>query len=455
VIGPGSPSRQTLWRWHFYAGVLVWPFILVLAASGAFYLFKPQVDRWEERAFHGPPTGDAVAPSAQVRAALAVNPGAAFAYYRLPERPGDAALVHLALPGHGAMRDVFVSPQGRVVGGLDPETRLIAWDRQLHGQLLLGRKGSWLVELVASWTIVLIVSGLWLWWPGGQGVSGILWPRLAARGRALWRDLHAVTGFWVSGLALVLLLTGLPWADAWGSLFKLVREQGGLTRAAQDWTIGGKPADLHAEHDHAAMTHMAGVAPSLAPYAPAANTLDALAAIAAARHIAFPALVIPPGMPAGEGGAGKPGNGWVIRSDAQDRPLRQTLRYDATGARLLAHETFAGKHWIDRVIGYGVAWHEGQLLGWVNQLVGLLTALALWLVAISAFIMWRRRKPGDRLGAPRRAGPVLTGWRVRLALGVLLIWLPLFTASLAAILLLEWAILRRIPRVAGWLGLSA
>jgi uncharacterized iron-regulated membrane protein len=159
-------------------------------------------------------------------------------------------------------------------------------------------------------------------------------------------------------------------------------------------------------------------------------------------------------MPVGEGGAGKPGNGWVIRSDVQNRPCRETLRYDATGAQLHAHETFAGKHWIDRVIGYGVAWHEGQLFGWLNQLVGLLTALALWLVAISAFIMWRRRKPANRLGAPGRAGQVLTGWRVRLAFVFLLVWLPLFTASLTAILLLEWAVLRRIPAVARWLNLT-
>lgn len=452
-------SWATLWRWHFYAGVLVWPFVLVLAASGAFYLFKPQVDRWEERAFHAHPTTDAAAPSAQARAALAANPGAAFAAYRLPERPGDAAMVHLALPGHGAMRDVFVSPQGRVLGSLDPETRLIAWDRKLHGQLLLGRRGSWLVELVASWTIVLILSGLWLWWPRDTRPAGSFRPDLSAKGRRFWRDLHAVTGFWVSGLALLLLFTGLPWADAWGSLFKAVREQAGLTRSAQDWSIGGgfagggKPADLHAEHDHAAMAHMSGMGPSLAPYSPAANTLDALAGIAAVRHLAFPVLVIPPGMPAGEGGAGKPGKGWTIRSDTQNRPLRETLRYDRSGTRLLSHDVFSGKHWVDRVVGYGVAWHEGQLFGWFNQLVGLLTALALWLVAISAFVMWRRRRPAMQLGAPPRAGAVLTGWRVRLALVALLVWLPLFTASLAAILLLEWAVLRRIPPVARWLGL--
>ncbi|MDE2403701.1 MAG: PepSY domain-containing protein [Sphingomonadales bacterium] len=451
---------RTLWRWHFYAGLLVIPFVIVLSLSGALYLFKPQVERWEERAFHNLPTAGAVAPSAQVAAALAAHPGTRLAFYRLPERAGDAAMVHLALPGH-RMRDVFVSPQGRVLGALDPETRVIAWDRRLHGQLLFDRSGSILVELLASWTIVLILSGLALWWPRGGGPAGVVWPRLGRRGRPLWRDLHAVTGFWVSALALVLLFTGLPWAQSWGSAFKLARGELGLMQGPQDWTIGGKPADgddLHAEHNHAAMAAgMAGMdhAMPATPFpARDAATLDVMAALAARANLAFPAEVVPPGMPSGEGGSGKPASGWVIKSDAQNRPLRVTIRYDAGGTHRLSREDFADRHWIDRVIGYGVAWHEGQLFGWINQLIGVFTAAALVLVAVSGFVLWRRRKPAGGLGAPPGSGTWPKGWGFRLTLLALMVWLPLFTASLLVVMLLEAAVLRHIPAARNWLGLS-
>ena len=40
---------RTIWRWHFYAALFVVPMVLILATSGAIYLFKPQIDRWEER----------------------------------------------------------------------------------------------------------------------------------------------------------------------------------------------------------------------------------------------------------------------------------------------------------------------------------------------------------------------------------------------------------------------
>jgi uncharacterized iron-regulated membrane protein len=45
---------RTIWRWHFYAGLFVMPFILILSVTGAIYLFKPQIDRWEERKYHSP-----------------------------------------------------------------------------------------------------------------------------------------------------------------------------------------------------------------------------------------------------------------------------------------------------------------------------------------------------------------------------------------------------------------
>jgi len=201
---------RTIWRWHFYAGLFVMPMVLLLALTGSVYLFKPQIDRWEERAFTGPPDRGSVSADAQVAAALAAYPGARLYAYRLPAREGDAVLVHVGLPQGAGMRDVFVSPQGKVVGALDPDWRIAQVAHDVHGTLMLGRQGSWLVELAASWAIVMIVSGLYLWWPHGTGLAGVVWPRLGGGARVFWRDLHAVTGFWVSGLALVLLVSGLP-----------------------------------------------------------------------------------------------------------------------------------------------------------------------------------------------------------------------------------------------------
>src|SRR5690606_5335631 len=209
-------------------------------------------ERWEEKAFQDLPATPAVTPGEQVRAALAEFPDAHFHSYRLPQYAGDAALVHLTLTPSGRMRDVFVSPQGVVLGSLDSSRRIVEVARRIHGQLLLGTRGGWVVELVACWAIVMLITGACLWWPRGRGAAGVIWPRR----RMLLRDLHAVTGFWVSAFAMVLLLTGLPWTDVWGRSFQAVREQAGWVLGAPQWNIGDAPAPApaaHSGHDHGAM----------------------------------------------------------------------------------------------------------------------------------------------------------------------------------------------------------
>lgn len=444
VVNLGAPAARGLyrivWRWHFYAGLFVMPFIVLLSVTGAIYLFKPQIDRWEERAYRGLPQAAAVSPVRQVAAALARERGAQLSSYRVPLAPGEAALVHVRLADR-TMRDVFVAPAGEVLASIDPERRISAVVARIHGKLLIGRGGDWLVELAASWTVVMIVTGLYLWWPKGdrgrRSLAGVVWPRR----RAGLRDLHAVTGFWVAGLALVMLASGLPWAGVWGSTFKLVREELGLVKDGPDWKIGATAGE-HAGHDHAAMGQAA------AP--PSLGLLPQMVAQARAEGIAFPALIVPPGAAQRFGPAVA---GWTIKSEAQDRTLVRQITYDAAG-REQKRTGFADKHVIDRVIGYGISWHEGQLFGPVNQLIGVLTAAALVAMAVTSFLLWRRRRPDGVLGAPPPSREGAARGLTLIVLALCLV-LPMLALSLTAVLLLEWLVLRRMPGTARWLGLKA
>lgn len=444
---PAGALHRTLWRWHFYAGLFVLPFLITLSLSGTAFLFKPQIERWEERAYRALPTDGAVPAGKQVESALVAFPGAQLHSFRLPAQPGDAALVHLSLPEGGAMRDVFVSPRGVVMGSLDPDARIVEVARHIHSQLLMGVKGSWLVELAACWAIVLLATGLYLWWPRGRGAAGVLWPRR----RSLLRDLHAVTGFWVSSLALVLLLTGLPWSQVWGSAFRAVRAEMGWVKGAPQWnTGGGDPTapTAHADHDHAAMQN-----PSAHPHhdaTAAPELLDAILVRARREPLAYPAYVLAPGAML----FGSASPDWVATSLAQNRPLGLSITYDRTTGAELSRERFAERHPIDRVIGYGQAWHEGALFGAVNQFIGLATALALVTMSVTAFLMWRRRRPAGSLGAPplpsqRRVPAVVITATVLLAL-----LLPLLALSLALLWLTDRLLPRVSPRTAAWLGLA-
>src|SRR3546814_3446751 len=84
----------------------------------------------------------------------------------------------------------------------------------------------------------------------------------------------------------------------------------------------------------------------------------------------------------------------------QNRPQVRKISYEPRTGAEVARGGFADKHLSDRVVNIGIAWHEGQLFGRINQLIGVATALALFTLAITGFLMWRRRKPEDALGAP-------------------------------------------------------
>jgi uncharacterized iron-regulated membrane protein len=433
AIARRAALHRLIWRWHFYAGLFCIPFVISLAITGSIYLFRPEIEAWLDAPYRGVTAHAAMPPSIEVAAARAAVPGSKLKAYQLPLASGDAAEVLVARDG--IVSRVYVHPEtGKVLRVVEEEQRPMRVLAHFHGELLLGDRGSMLVELAASWAIVLLLTGLYLWWPRGHsGIAGIVYPRLRGEERVFWRDLHAVTAFWVSGLALFLLVSGLPWAKSWGSLLKEARQQTSGLAIRSDWPIGA--GDAHANHDH-------GNTAASAPFDPA--VLDRIVASARELQLEPPVLVAPPAPHSTR---------WTAKSDASNRPRRADAELDADGA-VVSRTPFSARPLIDRMIGYGVAAHEGQLFGALNQALGVFTALGLIVVCLSAIRLWWRRRPSGELGARAR----IAGGRVPVALFVLIvalaIALPLLGLTLIAVVLVERVALRRIDPVARFLGLD-
>lgn len=438
VQTPGTRWYNAVWRWHFYAGLFCIPFVLWLALTGSIYLWKPQIEALLDRPYdHLSASGPRLSSERQVAAALAAVPGSTLRKYQLAEN--DAQAVRIIVGKGGEETRVYVNPYtGAILKTIGEESQPMRLIFHLHGELMAGAPGSYLVEIAACWAVVMLLTGLYLWWPRKRrGLAGVLYPRLRGGKRVFWRDLHAVAGIWVSVFALFLIVTGLPWAKAWGEYFKEVRQVTGTLDGPQDWTIGGRApeSDEHAEHHaHAAL-----------PVRTGPGQLDNVVTAVVDLGIAPPVMIAPPRAAPGA---------WTVTSDAANRPLRTRLTIDGATGRILSRKDFGQRHWIDRAVGYGIAAHEGALFGVVNQLLGTATALFLMLLAVSGAILWWRRRPEGLLGAPiplrrPRFGPVLI-----LAIALLGLLMPLFGATLLAVLLVERLLLRRLPRARRWLGLS-
>jgi uncharacterized iron-regulated membrane protein len=436
-----------VWRWHFYAGLVSLPIVFLLALSGMVYLFKPQIDDWQERGFNRLQLAEAAHPlDEQVAASRQALPDARFKGVELRADPSDAVRILMVRPDGETIR-VYVRPDdNRIIGEIAENARFSKIVRNLHGELFAGDVGAILVETFGAWAILLLVSGLFLWWPRQSGLAGILYPRLGG-GRRFLRDLHAVTGFWVSIFALFFLISALPWTKVWGGGMKQLRGALAAQERPADWTTG--PASEHAMHMHQFGQSSPSVreAGAVALTTPDGISFARVAEIVRPLRLADPVIIAPPG---------RPGGSWQIKSDAQNRPLRVTIQIDGQSGAILKRRPFESGSRYDRVVGIAIAAHEGQLFGWVNQLLGVVTALGLILMSVSAGMMWWKRRPQGKLGAPSLSqnAPRLA---IGLGIGIVVMGclLPTLGASLLFLLALEKLVLRKIPSCQRWLGLTA
>ncbi|HVO93081.1 MAG TPA: PepSY domain-containing protein, partial [Terriglobales bacterium] len=216
-------SRQSgglyhfVWRWHFYAGLFTAPFLIVLAVTGALYLFNHEIEGWWYRGLmEVPPFSRVAAASAQEAAVLHAFPRAQVARYTYPLDNHDAAEWTIKTAERRALT-VFVDPASTAIKGtVDPKQRLMQIVRDMHASLLLAKPGQYVMELAACWGFILLVTGIFMWWPRRARMRGVVVPRLRAGGRTFWKDIHSVPSMWNAALVVFLILTGLPWSIFWG-----------------------------------------------------------------------------------------------------------------------------------------------------------------------------------------------------------------------------------------------
>jgi uncharacterized iron-regulated membrane protein len=437
-----AAAYRMVWRWHFYAGLFCLPFIILLSISGSIYLFRPQIEAWADQSLnHLNLSGPVQTLDAQITAALAVVPDARLKGVEVRQDANDATRIFVITPNAEEIR-VVMRPDDLSILSLAPvKDQFSIMIRSLHGDLWAGTPGALLVELAASWALVMIGTGLYLWWPSRlNSLAGVLYPRLSAGGRSFLKDIHGVTGFWLSFMALFMLISGLPWTKVWGDGFRELRR---MTRVATppDWTNG--PASEHAAHRR---DFAQAVSQDETPLIPSRLSFDAALVRARDLQLASPVLLSPPSPQ-------RPN--WLVKAEPQNRPLGRSVELDSASGAIVKDTPFSTKPFMDQVVAYGVAAHEGQLFGWPNVALGLLAALGFMTLSTTAIIMWLRRRPGGTLGAPRIIGQVrIHPLIIVFSIVILGTFLPLFGASLISVLVIERFVLPFWPKAQNWLGLG-
>lgn len=459
-----------LLRLHFYAAILVGPFLLISAASGALYAVSPQLEKVVyAEALTVPADGAARPLAAQVDAAQAyIGPDAQLTAVRPAPQPGDTTRVMFAdeALSEGESRAIFLDPaSGEVRGdltvyGTSGALPLRGWIDQLHRNLHLGEAGRLYSELSASWLGVIALAGLGLWIRRSRRSRrkrDLLRPDLRARGYRRTLSLHSSAGIWVLLGALFLAATGITWSQYGGGNVGTIREAFGFTTQAvsSELPAAGDPTEAadgqgeHAGHGAAAdeqgehAEHGAGTGGVQGDGTDPAAIDDVLAVGRTVNIDTGLVEILPPA---------DADSAWVVQEIQRSYPTKvDAVAVDGATLEVLDRSDFAEQDLAAKLTRWGIDLHMGTMFGVVNQIVLFLIASTLVAMILWGYAMWWQRRPargGNGPGRPPRRGALHRApwWGVALVLLVALgigLMLPLLGLSLAAFVLVDTIVGRR------------
>ena len=390
-------------RLHFYAGILIGPFLLVAAISGGIYALMPTIEKAVYRsALHADSTGTTQSIAAQVNAARADVPDLQVTSVRPSTSPGDTTRVLFSDPAltDGKAREVFVDPVTLDITGNMPnylgELPVRAWSSALHKDLHLGEPGLFYSELAASWLWLIAVGGIVLWIAHirkkrhntGRGNPLLIDGRSRRRERTL--NWHGVLGLWIAVFLFFLSATGLTWSEYAGKNVSELRQTLSWTSPSLNTSLTGEAAPESGGHDHGHSGHSPALNSDFDPV----GKSDAALGLARAAGVGTkgPVTITYPTSP---------DEAYTV-SEAQAawRITQNSAAVDPTEGRVTDVNWFADWPLMAKLSSWGINLHMGLLFGVLNQLVLFAVACALVVVIVRGYQMWwQRRRRGSHFPA--------------------------------------------------------
>ncbi|RZJ96963.1 MAG: PepSY domain-containing protein [Brevundimonas sp.] len=408
------------------------PILMLMALTGALYLFKDEIEGVAYRdMMQVQPVAAQTAPD-QWAAAASLAGGGHVGAVTLPDRPDRAVQLRVDRPD-GTQRVVFVDPHTAKVTGVASAGGVMETVKQLHSLAIAGPLFNILVEIVAGWTIILFATGIYLWWPRGRGVATTVLTSADARRRPFWRDLHALTGLYVGAVVAFLAVTGMPWSAVWGDRFLgYVREH----HLGRPEAPAAPSAFAHAKHhdapagvgwtmEHAVLHGQTVTDPSL----------QRVIATAEAQGLQRPYIVNIPQTP---------DLAWTVARQTRKAEEARSLYIDGQTGAVKADIRWSQFGPGAKAFEWGIAVHQGMQYGQLNRIIMFLGCIGVWVLAISGFMMWVKRRPPSLAKGRAGAPPTPPGARIRFAVwGIVLplcVLYPMTGLSLIVALVFDRAI---------------
>ncbi|OEK09704.1 peptidase [Flavivirga aquatica] len=397
--------NQWLWKWHFIAGLISLPFVVLLAITGGIYLFKDNYEAPKQEHIKVVKVeGKAISYQKQwelAKTALHKAPNAMI----IPKKDNQATEFITGRFNH--KNSAFVNPyKAEVPGNISPKDSNMYTVRKLHGELLLGKFGTKIIELIASWLFVLIITGVYVFWPSKkEGLKGFFTIRFKQGKRILFRDLHTVLGFWMSVLLLMTLAGGMPWTDIFGANFKWLQNVTN-TGFPKTWSARGIKSEVKGD----------------------AISLDDMVKLAKSMNLKGEVSIGLPSTPKGV---------YSIYNTTFDLGAQKRFHFDQYSGKQLVNHNWEDVGVLMRGRMWFMAFHQGQFGTW-NWVLMLGVAILLAFIAIAGLVSYLKRKPEGKWGTPKVPAQFKVGYAIVAIIVILGIVFPLFGISVLLITIFEF-----------------
>ncbi len=201
-------ARRALFQVHLWVGVLAGLYIFVVCVTGAALVFRIDLQRAMHPALFTPRTSGPVAdPVAVMDSVRKAYPAAMVSGV---DAPTTSRPTYLAYASSGdRFLTLLLDPVSAELLGELPEQSFIRTLQDLHFDLLAGQTGRIVNGLGALFLSAMCLTGLVIWWPGGNK-----WTRgFTVDFRRQWKrvnwDLHSAVGIWTVTFVAMWAVTGV------------------------------------------------------------------------------------------------------------------------------------------------------------------------------------------------------------------------------------------------------
>ncbi len=293
----------------------------------------------------------------------------------LPITATDPLKVRMTSPEAPQTVVLFIEPcSGRVMGRRGEQAGVVSVLYRAHHTLLLGSAGEGVLVGSAVLVLIMVVSGVLLWWPGSGRWRQALQIRWRQSAGVRTSDLHRACGVVAALFVAVASLTGV------GMIL-----QGGLTAAFADlgWLRPAAVPSLEGSDS----------AQPMAPLSLDAVVARALRAVPGDVRRVYPPkaddavyrlIVRQPGDPRWSSGSGRV---WI----------------DGASGTIVDRRELADLRPAERLLTWLFPLHNGEAFGGVGKVLALAAGLSLPALYVTGLWLWWRRRTARR-GSPSAAG---------------------------------------------------